>query len=195
LTGGLALVVVDGNPTFMPGGELPVPGGDAIVAPLVAAIRSGRFSFAAFSRDWHPPDHCSFSDEPLFEDGSWPRHGEEGTANADVHPALIAAAQEAGLPYVIISKGMDRDREAYSAFDGVNLETGLTLEAELRERGIESFWAAGLAGDICVKASVLAGRGLGFSITLFMPGIRFLDPEGPAVAEMVGAGAGIAEGL
>src|ERR1039457_4928638 len=72
-----ALVVVDPQPTFMPGGELPVPDGDAIVTPLVALIRARghEFGLIVFSRDWHPHDHFSFATEPKFEDGSWPAHG------------------------------------------------------------------------------------------------------------------------
>jgi len=184
-----ALLVVDAQPTFMPGGELPVPDGDAIIAPLVQLIRSGQFSFIAFSRDWHPANHFSFSAEPEFTDGSWPSHGVAGTANAEVHPALIAAARAAGVEFVIISKGMEQNVEAYSAFDGINLETGRTLTEELRARQVKKVETGGLAGEICVKASVLAGIKEGFDMSLFEAGTRFLGPPQGAITEMLGQGA------
>jgi len=184
-----ALLVVDALPTFMPGGELPVPDGDAIIGPIAGLIHSGKFPFVVFVREQHPPDHCSFSKDPQFTDGSWPSHGVAGTPNAEVHPALIAAAIQAGVEFVVISKGMERDVEAYSAFDGINLVTGRTLTEELRAHCVKKLVACGLAGEICVKDSILAGIKDGFDVSLFEEGTRFLGPPEKAIAEMRSSGA------
>jgi nicotinamidase/pyrazinamidase len=179
-----ALVVVDGQPTFMPGGELSVPDGDGILAPLAHLIRSRRFSFVVFSRDWHPEDHFSFSETPRYEDGSWPPHGIQGTPNAEVHPTLLRAAREAKIDFITVSKGMDAKVEAYSAFDGKNLDTEKSLADELRRRDVKRVVFCGLAGEVCVRASVLAGLNEGFNVTLYMPGTRFLGPSEDTVEEL-----------
>lgn len=190
----VALLVVDAQPTFMPGGELPVPGGDNIIIPLVHFIRDHgkQLGLIAFSRDWHPADHFSFSERPTFSDGSWPSHGVAETPNAFVHPVLIAACEEAGVPYITISKGMDRDVEAYSSFDGINLENGLSLQAELERHHIVTVLVAGLAGEVCVQATALGGLERHFDVTLLPEAIGFLgDPE-PAYELMTKAGARVA---
>jgi nicotinamidase/pyrazinamidase len=186
-----ALLVVDDSPTFMPGGELPVPGGDAVLAPTASFIRTyGReLGLIVFSRDWHPLDHCSFADTPEFTDGSWPAHGVANTENACVHPALIAVCKELHLPYITISKGMLRDVEAYSAYDGVNLDfDNSPLAKELADYGITRVFVCGLAGEICVLATALSARELGTETVLLHAATGFLGDDTTALARMRDAG-------
>jgi nicotinamidase/pyrazinamidase len=190
-----ALLVVDAQPTFMPGGELPVPAGDKIIAPLLDFLRvyGHELGLIVFSRDWHPRDHNSFSPQPLFEDGSWPVHGVAGSKNAEVHPALLACCSELGLPYIVISKGMDKDKEAYSAFDGFNLNSAYdgfetALDAELFEHSIDNLIVAGLAGEVCVQATALAGVNYGYNVTLFQEATAFLGNPKSSLTIMTVAG-------
>jgi nicotinamidase/pyrazinamidase len=189
--GGTALLVVDAQPTFMPGGELPVPDGDRILAPLRELIRSHQFTLLAFSRDWHPPNHFSFAPRPRFAYGSWPPHGIADSTNAQVHPSLIDSARTAGLDPLIISKGMDANIEAYSAFDGINLDTSRRLAEELEDHGIHTVTVAGLAGEVCVEATVLAALRLGLPTRLYLDGTAFLGESQPSIARMRSAGATI----
>jgi nicotinamidase/pyrazinamidase len=186
-----ALLVVDAQPTFMPGGELPVPDGDAIIAPILAFIRKygPELGLIVFSRDWHPQNHCSFAAKPLFEDGSWPAHGIAGSENARVHPALRTLCKELHLPYIVISKGLRPDIEAYSAYDGVNLSfDNSPLAKELESYGITRVFVCGLAGEICVAATALAACDHGTETVLLQAATGFLgDPE-PALANMDEAG-------
>jgi nicotinamidase/pyrazinamidase len=183
-----ALVVVDVSPTFMPGGELPVPNGDAIIEPLLALLRARghEFGLVVFSRDWHPHDHCSFTEHPRFADGSWPAHGLAETENARTHPQLLALCQELKLPYIIISKGMDVSKEAYSAFDfaAADLSSGKCLDDILIEHAISRVFVCGLAGEVCVLASALAARELGYQVTLLAEATGYLGDPTVALTSM-----------
>ena len=117
-----ALVIVDFQNDFCPGGALAVTDGDAIAARLNALAGSGDYDLVVATRDWHPPDHGSFTEQG----GIWPVHCVQGTEGAQLHPDLDAAAVD-----VIVDKGQDRDTEGYSGFDGTE------LGELLRERGIE----------------------------------------------------------
>jgi nicotinamidase/pyrazinamidase len=188
----LALLVVDAQPTFMPGGELPVPHGDNILDPILSFIESygEDAGLIIFSRDWHSPTHFSFADKPTFADGSWPRHGVAGTDNANVHPALTALCKELGIPYIIISKGMDDAVEAYSAFDGFDLDhEHLTLDEQLRAHDIGGVIICGLAGEVCVRATALAALDAGYGVELLLDGIGFLGDSAPTLTELHARGA------
>lgn len=154
-----ALILVDVQNDFCPGGALPVAEGDKVVGPLNAAMRAGSWLTVA-TRDWHPADHCSFK---LFG-GSWPAHCVAGTPGAALHPGLDLSRVQ-----VVVSKGTLREREAYSGFEGTGL-AGL-----LRERGIRRVFVGGLATDYCVKATALDARKAGFQVVLLDDAIRGVE--------------------
>jgi nicotinamidase-related amidase len=171
-----ALLIVDVQHDFLPGGALGVADGDAVIATLVAAAADA--NVVVVSRDAHPPDHSSFSEHG----GIWPVHCVEGTHGAELHPAIAALE-----PDVRIAKATTRDRDAYSAFDGTGLED------LLRARGVDRIVIGGLATDYCVRASVLDALRAGFAVTVLADGIRGVDVEPGdserALSEMRAAGA------
>ncbi|PJI94056.1 isochorismatase family protein [Luteimicrobium subarcticum] len=151
-----ALIVVDVQPTFCEGGELPVAGGNAVadaVAAYAAAHRD-RYALVATTQDWHvdPGDH--FSDHPDFVD-SWPPHGLAGTPNADLHPALADLA-----PDVSVRKG--QHAAAYSGFEGTD-DAGHPLADLLQEAGVDAVDVVGLAESHCVRATALDAQRLGLA--------------------------------
>jgi nicotinamidase/pyrazinamidase len=153
-----ALVVVDIQNDFCPGGALPVADGDKVIPTLNKYIQlfRGHNADIIYTRDWHPPDHSSFK----AQDGSWPPHCVQGTEGAKFHPALLPPAEKE-----IVSKAERKD-EAYSFFQGTDLGhrlRRLTLRLGLRG-GIDSLFVGGLATDYCVKATVLDGLKLGFRV-------------------------------
>jgi len=175
-----ALIIVDYQVDFCPGGALPVSGGDEL-APFLnryISIFADSGSMIVATRDYHPPDHMSFRDHG----GTWPSHCVGGTTGAGFHPGL-------SLPKgtLVISKAIERYREAYSGFDGTKLADNL------RERGIERVFVGGLATDYCVKNTVLDAIGYGFHTVLLTDAIRSVDVEPgdgeKALREMVEAGA------
>ena len=182
---GDALLIVDVQNDFCPGGALAVPDGDAVVPVINRLIQSaqsaGRPVFA--SRDWHPANHISFQERG----GPWPPHCIQETAGAAFHPDL-ALPEEA----IIISKGTDPDRDQYSAFDGTDLAQRLT-EAE-----IGRIFVGGLAQEVCVRASVLDGLTAGFEVHLVAAATRPVEVDPgygeQALAEMREAGAVVEEG-
>jgi nicotinamidase/pyrazinamidase len=159
-----ALIVVDVQNDFLPGGALAVPGGDAVVPLVNRAIV--RFDRLVFSRDWHPRDHCSFSDTPEFVDGSWPPHCVQDSPGAEFHGSLRVP-----LDAHFILKGTEHDREAYSCFDGTGLEDWL------REKGIERVFIAGLATDYCVRHSGLDALAAGFDTYIITDACRGVDDD------------------
>ncbi len=176
-----ALLVVDVQYDFLPGGALPVPDGDAVIPVLnrwLAAARTGGALVCA-SRDWHPPHHASFRERG----GPWPPHCVQGTPGAAFPPELALPPDA-----VIIDKGTDPDRDAYSAFQGRP-----DLAALLRERGVTRLYVGGLALDYCVKASVLDGLAAGFEVHLIRDATRAVDVQPGdgerALAELRAAGA------
>lgn len=180
---GDALLIVDVQPDFCPGGALPIPEGGAVVpvlnAWIAAAAAAGVPVYA--SRDRHPPGHLSFADQG----GDWPPHCVQDTPGAGFHPDLA-------LPdgAVWIAKGTRLDRDQHSAFD----ETGLA--EHLRARGVTRVWIGGLALDVCVRATVLDAREAGFAACLIREGTRPATAEGGerTLAELRRAGARIVEG-
>jgi len=156
---GDALIIVDVQNDFCPGGALPIEEGDSVVPVLnewlVAAKKTGIPVYASY--DWHPPTHPSFSSEG----GAWPPHCIQGTKGADFHSDLL-------LPddVVQVAKGTRFDKDQHSAFD----ETGLANA--LRKSGIRRLWIGGLALDVCVRATALEARTAGFEAHLIAPGTR-----------------------
>jgi nicotinamidase/pyrazinamidase len=177
---GDALLVADVQNDFLPGGALGVQGGDQILPVLLAYI--ARFHGSGLpiflSRDWHPPDHCSFRDQG----GPWPSHCIAGTPGSLAPPAFQAPASA-----IIIHKATARDREAYSAFQ----DTG--LEEHLRVSRVRRLFIGGLATDYCVLNTVKDARRLGYEVCLLMDGIRAVnrhpDDGRKAEEEMVRLGA------
>jgi len=175
-----ALIVVDVQRDFCPGGALPVPEGDRVIPVLNKYVekfeRVGAPIYA--TRDWHPPNHASFK----ARGGIWPPHCVQNTEGAEFHPDL---ALPKGTK--IISKAMDPEREAYSGFEGTR------LGEELKRRGIERVFVGGLATDYCVKNTVMDALKLEFETILLEDAIRGVDVKPGdserAVGEMVKKGA------
>ncbi len=175
---GDALIVVDVQNDFLPGGALAVPEGDAVVAPLARAIRlfESRQTPVVFTRDWHPLNHCSFQ----TEGGPWPVHCVQGTHGADFAEGLPVPRDA-----LIVSKAFDPKREAYSGFDGEP-----KLDAWLSARGVKRVFIGGLATDYCVRATALDARRAGFDVYLLADAVRGVAPETTekALREMKEAG-------
>lgn len=163
LTPSDALLLVDVQNDFCPGGALAVTDGDAVVPVLndwiAAAIQGGALVFA--SRDWHPADHLSFAEQG----GPWPPHCVKDTPGAAFHPDLELPDDAA-----VVSKADQADREAYSAFDSGE------LGEKLGAAGVRRLWVGGLATDYCVKASVLdAVEVSGLEVHVITDAIRAVD--------------------
>ena len=186
-----ALLVVDFQNDFCPGGALAVREGDRIAGPINALL--DRFDLVLATRDWHPPDHGSFAGvevDPARWEGTdppsiWPVHCVAGTPGAELHPALERAKID-----VVIDKGQDPNSQGYSGFQDTE------LAGVLRERGVERLYVAGLATDYCVKNTVLDARRLGFDVTVVEDAIRGVDVQPGdserAIGEMKESGAAFA---
>ena len=165
-----ALLIVDFQNDFCPGGALPVAEGDRIAGPINELLAS--FDLVIATRDWHPANHGSFrgievdpakwrgADPPAI----WPVHCVQGTPGAELYPALDQAKVD-----VIIDKGQDPNSQGYSAFQDTN------LGELLRERGVDRLFVTGLATDYCVKNSVLDALGLGLDVTVVEDAVRGVD--------------------
>jgi nicotinamidase/pyrazinamidase len=162
-----ALVIVDFQNDFTPGGALPVPDGDAVAGRLNELAASGTFDLVVATRDWHPPDHWSFAEQG----GPWPVHCVAGSPGAQLHPSLDPAPIAA-----IVDTGREPDTEGYSGFDHTD------LAALLREHAIDRVTVAGLATDYCVRATALDALSQGFAVTLDTAGSRGIEPETSARA-------------
>lgn len=175
---GDAVLVVDVQRDFCPGGALAVPEGDQVVGVLNewmgAATHAGALIVA--SRDWHPANHVSF----VQRGGPWPPHCVQESVGAQLHPELKLPPDG-----YLLSKGQEPDRDAYSAFDGTGLEVWL------RERDVRRLFVGGLAQDICVRATVLDGLRLGFETHVLCHATRPVDSEAgeQALRDMRAAGA------
>lgn len=164
LAPGDALLVVDVQQDFLPGGALPVPDGDAVVAPLNHAI--SRFRACGLpiyaSRDWHPPRHRSFAPH----DGPWPAH-----CLAETPGAAFASGLALPPDATVISKAMDPGQEAYSAFEGTDLHD------RLRRAGVRRLVLGGLATDYCVRRTAEDARGLGYDVVVLVDAVRAVDRQ------------------
>jgi nicotinamidase/pyrazinamidase len=171
------LGLIDVQPTFMPGGELPVAGGDAIVPVVNLLLR--RFPHAFATQDWHTPNHASFAsahpgrqqydtiERPYGAQVLWPDHAIAGTPNAAIHPDI-----DQGRIEVIIRKGFRPELDSYSAFFENDRQTPTGLEAWLRQRGFSRLFLCGLATDFCVAWSAEDAARLGFSVTIVTDACR-----------------------
>jgi len=165
---------------FCPGGALAVKEGDRVVSGLNRVIEAFEHSDLPifFTRDWHPADHISFRSRG----GTWPPHCVQGTPGAEFHKGLQIPRRA-----VIMSKGSSRDAEAYSGFQGTD------LEQRLRGLGVDEIFLGGLATDYCVRESALDARRAGFSVTVIEDCTRAVDAKPGdgerALAEMRMAGA------
>lgn len=174
---GDALLLVDVQNDFLPGGALAVPEGDAVIPVLNRWIDEAEQAGLPIvaTRDWHPSDHVSFE----VQGGPWPPHCVAGTEGAAFHPDL-ALPEDA----VVVSKATTPDDEAYSGFDGTD------LAAMLRALDVRRVWIGGLATDYCVRATALDAAEAGFEVTLIPDGHRGITPDTSeeAVREMAAAG-------
>ncbi|MBE2320480.1 bifunctional nicotinamidase/pyrazinamidase [Solirubrobacter sp. CPCC 204708] len=157
-----ALVIVDFQNDFTPGGALAVPDGDRIADRINALATSGDYDLVVATRDWHPADHNSFSDQG----GPWPVHCVAGTQGAQLHPALVQTNID-----VVVDKGQAVDTDGYSGFEGTD------LEEILREHGITQVTVVGLATDYCVKNTALDALRSGFQVTVDSTAVRGVDVE------------------
>lgn len=175
-----ALIAVDVQGDFLPGGALGVPDGDQVVSALVQASRE--VDLVVVTRDWHPHDHCSFEREPKYVDKSWPVHCVQDTPGAELHPEIVTIGE------VFINKGENPNLEAYSGFHGRDPHN-LTLTAILHRNSISHLVVGGLALDYCVKNTALDGHREGFNTTVLLGATRpvaYLTGVN-AVAEMAAA--------
>ncbi len=182
---GDALVIVDVQNDFCPGGSLPVPEGDAVVpilnryAERFADLHAPIFA----SRDWHPPVTTHFT----AHGGRWPPHCVQGTRGAEFHAELRLPRE-----VVVVSKGMDPDEDAYSCFQAED-SYGMPFAAVLAEREVGRLFVGGLATDYCVKATVLDALKHGFQVVVLEDAVRAvnIDPGdgGRAINAMNAAGA------
>ncbi|TMA95956.1 MAG: nicotinamidase [Deltaproteobacteria bacterium] len=180
-----ALIIVDVQNDFCPGGALAVSGGDEVVPVLNRAIE--RFTKAGLpifaTRDWHPEKTNHFK----TYGGIWPVHCVQGTRGAEFHAGL-----ELGKDTVVVSAGMVPDEDGYSGFQARD-PSGARLAELLQRKGVERIIVGGLATDYCVKHTVLDGLKEGFKVLLLADAIRAVNlkpHDGElAIAEMIRAGA------
>ena len=181
-----ALIVVDPQLDFFPGGALAVPRGDEILPAVNRAIEafSERGLLVVVTRDWHPSDHCSF----VGQGGPWPPHCVRGTSGAELHPELVLPSM-----FTMVHKAATPDRESYSDFEGTGLADFL------RGRGVRRIFVGGLALDYCVRATCLDGVDAGFQVVLLTDATRAVNvhPEDGdrALAELVAVGVRPLEGV
>jgi nicotinamidase/pyrazinamidase len=173
-----ALIIVDFQNDFTPGGALAVREGDEIAARVNELAADPRFELVVATRDWHPADHGSFEEQG----GPWPVHCVQNTEGAQLHPALQQEYVD-----VVIDKGTDPGTEGYSGFDGT------PLGQLLAERGIDKVTVVGLATDYCVKNTALDALRQDLEVTVESDAVRGVDVnEGDserALEELRAAGA------
>ena len=171
-----ALIIVDVQQDFLPGGPLGVPDGDQVIDRINELLNEGGFDVVLATRDWHPEDHESFN----AQGGPWPPHCVHGTPGAQLAPDLDQKRID-----VVIDKGTSREGEGYSGF-----ETG-ELGTLLRTERVTAVTIAGLATDYCVAATARDALREGFLVTIDRAGVRGIDPEGSerVLAELGGSGA------
>ncbi|MFP5230616.1 MAG: bifunctional nicotinamidase/pyrazinamidase [Acidobacteriota bacterium] len=187
MTGRDALIVVDVQNDFCPGGALAVAEGDAVI-PAIQRI-APRFEHIVLTQDWHPKGHCSFAssyagkvpgDVVWVGDGEqrlWPDHCVQGTRGAEIHPALHLERAE-----LILRKGFRKEIDSYSAFFENDRTTPTGLAGYCRERGLERLFFAGLAYDFCVGFSAVDARRCGLEAVVIRDACRAIDVAGSVAA-------------
>ena len=184
---GKALIVIDVQNDFCPGGALAVAGGDEIV-PIVNDL-IGQFDHVVLTQDWHPAGHSSFASSheghgpfetiemPYGPQTLWPDHCVQGTPGAEFHPALEWTKAE-----LVVRKGFRRAIDSYSALFENDHETPTGLTGYLRERGLNELTLVGLATDFCVAFSALDAARAGFSVSVQLDACRAIDLGGSLAA-------------
>ncbi|HLS19098.1 MAG TPA: bifunctional nicotinamidase/pyrazinamidase [Paracoccaceae bacterium] len=183
-----ALIVIDVQNDFCPGGALGVEGGDQIV-PILNRLQE-RFETIVLTQDWHPADHRSFASQhqaepfsttmmPYGEQVLWPDHCVQGSEGAAFHPEL-----DTDRAQLVIRKGFRSSIDSYSAFFENDRSTVTGLAGYLRERGIERIALAGIATDFCVAYSALDAVKLGFKVRVVEDASRAIDLDGSLAAQM-----------
>lgn len=182
-----ALIVIDVQNDFCPGGALAVADGDKIVSGINRLM--GEFGAVVLTQDWHPADHSSFADNhpgaapysltqmPYGPQVLWPRHCVQGTTGAAFHPELEATQAD-----LIIRKGFRPQIDSYSAFYENDKTTATGLHGYLQDRGIDEVVLAGLATDFCVAFSALDAARLGYKVTVRLDLSRGIDLNGSMAA-------------
>lgn len=182
-----ALLVIDVQNDFIPGGRLPVPEGERIV-PLINRL-ARQFKQVVIAQDWHPSAHISFASShpgrqpyeviqlPYGPQTLWPEHCVQASAGAELHPDL-------DLPHaqLIIRKGCNPDIDSYSAFLEADRSTTTGLAGYLKERGVDTVYMVGLALDFCVMFSALDARAAGFNACVVVDACRAIDLDGSLAA-------------
>ena len=182
-----ALVLVDIQPDFMPGGALPIQEGDRILGSVRALMESAKFEVIVATQDWHPPGHASFASrhsghQPFdiiqlhgHSQTLWPDHCVQGTPGAELHPDLPWQ-----LVSAIVRKGTDPDCDSYSGFrnnwNAGALRPPTGLAGYLRDRGVEEILLCGLARDYCVRWTAEDGVSAGFRVRVLWDLTRPVDP-------------------
>ena len=192
-----ALLIVDVQNDFCPGGAQAVPGGDQIV-PIVNKL-ADRFEVVILTQDWHPAGHSSFASShpekepydtiemPYGTQVLWPDHCMQHSEGSDFHPDL-----QTNKGQLIIRKGFRKDIDSYSAFFENDDTTSTGLKGYLRDRGVDTLYVVGLATDFCVRWSVLDGIKEGFEMHVVEDAVKGIDLDGSvdqAWEEMLEAGA------
>ncbi len=164
-----ALILVDLQNDFVPGGALPVPDGDAVLPVVNRLVESGRFDVVVATQDWHPADHGSFAANHVgrrpgeridlngLQQVLWPTHGVQQTLGADFLPGLDASRVDH-----VFQKGTDPAVDSYSGFFDNGRRKATGLGEYLKSRGVTDVYVVGLAADYCVKFTALDAVGLGF---------------------------------
>ena len=184
-----ALVVIDVQNDFCPGGALAVAEGDLVV-PLVNRL-AAEFPVRVFTQDWHPADHMSFAashpgaapfssvELPYGPQVLWPVHCVQGTWGAEFHPGLDTGAAD-----LVVRKGFRPEIDSYSAFFENDHATPTGLAGYLRDRGVRRVWLTGLATDFCVSWSAIDALGRNFEVVLVEDACRAIDLDGSLDAAM-----------
>lgn len=201
-----ALIVVDIQNDFLPGGALAVPDGDAILPFVVQLLRSGpNYDLIVVTQDWHPAGHGSFASSHSgiapYQLGElfglpqmfWPDHCVEGTEGARLSvevEQVLEQIKEAGRLVVTVQKGQNRDVDSYSAFFDNARRHDTGLQGVLKEHGITDVDVVGLAFDYCVKATAIDATSLGFTTRVLQEGTRPVDSTATAgvISELSDAG-------
>ncbi len=186
-----AILVIDVQNDFCPGGALAVAGGDEIVAPINALVPE--FAVRVFTQDWHPSDHSSFAsqhdghdpftliDMPYGPQVLWPDHCVIGSDGAGFHTTLDTRGAD-----MVIRKGFRREIDSYSAFFENDHKTPTGLEGYLKTRGVDTVTIVGLATDYCVNYSAVDAAKLGFKVTVIESLCRAIDLDGSLAAAKQG---------
>ncbi|PIE16217.1 MAG: nicotinamidase/pyrazinamidase [Rhodobacterales bacterium] len=182
-----ALIIIDVQNDFCPGGALAVAEGDQIIAPINAMM--GEFDACILTQDWHPSGHSSFASShdgkapyeliqmPYGPQVLWPDHCIQGSKGAELHADLHTDRAD-----LILRKGYNAQIDSYSAFFENDHKTPTGLEGYLRSRGIDDLTMVGLATDFCVQYSALDAARLGFQVTVREHACRAINLEGSLAA-------------